>query len=311
MVAATQSTITRGHGRFLQAQHLPEPSYWTAVATFEHVRTNELSDDATAWLRQVLTALDDKDVDAYTAFMGTDVEVIFNNGEMAMSGRDAVRQGLSEFWQSFGTLRHDELNIDGEDRRFVHEALNYYTTLDGREVTIRAVAWIDRDDDGRITSLRIYNDSDSCSRPASAETDQRTAWTLEGRGRPRRPVTGSTRAGRHARRRHDRDQRAQDDRRYWTCCLNVIPSIGTGSKRSRSVISPSGPSKRYSLSIRTIGIRRRSAASARRDSANVFSLCASTSRAVVHSSCDTMCGALMSQPKGVRRLRVPGGRSAG
>lgn len=138
------------------------------MATFEHVRTNQLSDLATAWLAQVLNALDDKDVDAYTAFMADDVEVTFNNGDMAMSGRDAVRQGLAEFWKSFGTVRHDELNIYGDDHRFVHEALNDYITLDGRDVTIRAVAWIDRNDDGQITSLRIYHDQRPLFEPTTA-----------------------------------------------------------------------------------------------------------------------------------------------
>jgi len=40
----------------------------------------------------------------------------------------------------------------------VHEALNHFTTLDGRAVTLRAVAWIDRDPAGLITSLRVYSD---------------------------------------------------------------------------------------------------------------------------------------------------------
>jgi ketosteroid isomerase-like protein len=128
------------------------------VATFQNVRINQLGPEATRWLHEVLTALDAKDVDAYTVFMADDVEASFNNGEMTMRGREAVRDGLARFWQSFGTLAHDELNIYGTDRNLVHEALNYYTTLDGREVTIRAVAWVDRDDDGNIVSLRIYND---------------------------------------------------------------------------------------------------------------------------------------------------------
>lgn len=128
------------------------------MATMENLRINQLSDDATTWLNDVLTALDDKDVEAYTAFMADDVEVTFNNGDMSMRGRDVVRDGLGEFWQSFGTLQHDELNVYGTDDNFVHEALNHYTTLDGKDVTIRAVAWIDRNRNGRITSVRIYND---------------------------------------------------------------------------------------------------------------------------------------------------------
>lgn len=128
------------------------------MATLANVRINQLSTEATSWLEQVLQALDTKDISAYASFMASDVEVTFNNGDMSMRGRDAVIDGLSQFWQSFGALEHDELNIYGTDRNLVHEALNRYTTLDGRDVTIRAVAWIDRDDDGQIASLRVYND---------------------------------------------------------------------------------------------------------------------------------------------------------
>ncbi len=135
------------------------------MATLDNVRINQLSDEGTAWLQSILTTLDAKDVDAYTGFMADDVEVTFNNGDMTMRGRDAVRDGLAEFWQSFGTLRHDELNIYGTDRNLVHEALNYYTTLDGRDVTIRAVAWIDRNDDGEVMSMRIYNDQSPLFEP--------------------------------------------------------------------------------------------------------------------------------------------------
>lgn len=126
--------------------------------TLDNVRINQLSSTATEWLRKVLRTLDSKDIDAYIQFMAEDVEVIFNNGDVTMRGRNDVRNGLAQFWQSFGTLEHDELNIYGTDQNFVHEALNRYTKLDGRAVTIRAVAWIDRNDRGEITSLRVYND---------------------------------------------------------------------------------------------------------------------------------------------------------
>lgn len=128
------------------------------MTTFDNVRINQLSAEATDWLRSVLVALDSKDVERYTNFMADDVEVVFNNGEMTMRGRNVVHDGLSAFWKSFDTIEHDEMNIYGTDQNLVHEALNYYTTTDGRRVTIRAVAWIDRNERGEVTSLRIYND---------------------------------------------------------------------------------------------------------------------------------------------------------
>lgn len=129
------------------------PSSSSALRT---VRINQLSPAATEWFSSVLSALDAKDLPQYLSHMSPRVRIIFNNGEMTMDGIEAVREGLGQFWQSFDTLRHEELNIYGTDGNFAHEALNHYTTLDGREVTIRAVAFIDRDEGGRICSLRLY-----------------------------------------------------------------------------------------------------------------------------------------------------------
>ena len=75
-----------------------------------------------------------------------------------MSGINAVREGLKSFWQGFKSVRHEELVIFGSERNLVHEALNHYETLDGRQVTVRAVAFIARDGEGRIEAMRIYND---------------------------------------------------------------------------------------------------------------------------------------------------------
>lgn len=122
------------------------------------VRINQLSPDATQWLAEVLEALDAKDLPKYLTYLSPSITITFNNGNQTFKGIDAVRKGLGSFWQTFGSLRHEELNIYGTDVNFVHEALNHCTTLDGRKVTIRAVAFIDRDKEGRIEELRIYSD---------------------------------------------------------------------------------------------------------------------------------------------------------
>ena len=128
------------------------------MKSLDSVRINQLDAATTDWLADLVRILDAKDVDAYVARMADDVEVVFNNGDVSMRGREDVRAGLREFWRSFGTMEHEELNLYGGARHLVHEALNHYTTLDGRAVTLRAVAWIDRDDDGLVTSLRVYSD---------------------------------------------------------------------------------------------------------------------------------------------------------
>lgn len=139
----------------------PPASYTTSL--FQSLRTNQLSPETTSWLARILHALDSKDVAAYCSFMSPEVTITFNNGGDKdlgpnMRGIDAVQKGLAAFWQGFKSVRHEELNIYGTDRAFAHEALNHYETLDGREVSVRAVAFVDRDEEGRIEALRIYND---------------------------------------------------------------------------------------------------------------------------------------------------------
>ena len=81
------------------------------------------------------------------------------NNEEPVAGKEAVTAGLAAYWQSFGSLEHEPLNIYGSDDSFVLEALNHYTTADGREVTLRAVAFTDRDEDGLVRSVRLYSDT--------------------------------------------------------------------------------------------------------------------------------------------------------
>lgn len=124
------------------------------------LRVNQLSPDGWAWYRTYLTVLDAYDLEGYAAFLAPNVTLQFNN-DPPTSGDDLVRDALQRFWGSISAmgyaLRHEPLNIYGDDRRFVMEALNHYTKGADR-VTVRATAWTDRGDDGRVTSVRLYQD---------------------------------------------------------------------------------------------------------------------------------------------------------
>lgn len=128
------------------------------MTILSNIRTNQLSAEGTEWLSQLLHVLDAKDLPRYITFFRPDATIMVNNGTPTMKGTDVIQQGLGGFWQTFGSLEHEELNVYGTDKRFVHEALNHFTTLDGRKVTTRAVAFIDRDEEGRIEELRLYGD---------------------------------------------------------------------------------------------------------------------------------------------------------
>lgn len=124
----------------------------------ENLRLNQLSDKGFDWYLKYLTALDAKDIEAYASFLSDDVELVMNNSDPVV-GRDAVTAGLAGYWQSFGTIEHDLTNIYGSDDHFVLEALNHYVAADGRRVTLRAVAFTDRDDRGLARSVRLYTDT--------------------------------------------------------------------------------------------------------------------------------------------------------
>lgn len=122
------------------------------------LRCNQLSAGAWKWYQRYLAALDAKDLPRYAQFLAADCMLQFNSAP-AVSGKTAITGLLDAYWRSFGELRHEPLNIYGEDRRFVLEALNHYTRLDGRAVTVRAVAFTDRDEAGQVTSVRLYADT--------------------------------------------------------------------------------------------------------------------------------------------------------
>jgi hypothetical protein len=71
----------------------------------------------------------------------------------------------------FGSLEHDLKQVLGHDHAFVLEADNRFTTLDGRAVTVRAVAFTDRGEDGRVTSVRLHGDTSALYAPPEAAAE--------------------------------------------------------------------------------------------------------------------------------------------
>ncbi len=131
---------------------------------------NQLTPTGWAWYQKYLTALDAYDIDDYATFLADDVSVQFNN-EAPMVGKDIAKVGLGHFWGSVTAmgfaLVHEHINNYGEDHHFVMEALNHYDTSDGRRLTIRATAWTDRNHDGKVTAVRLYQDLSPLYAPAT------------------------------------------------------------------------------------------------------------------------------------------------
>jgi ketosteroid isomerase-like protein len=125
------------------------------------LRINQLSEDGWAWYQRYLTVLDAYDVDGYADFLADDVTVRFNNDE-PLTGLAAARNCLQGFWGSITgmgcALVHEPLNIYGDDRHLVMEALNHYDRPGSPRVTVRATAWTDRGENGKVTAVRLYQD---------------------------------------------------------------------------------------------------------------------------------------------------------
>lgn len=124
----------------------------------KNLRINQLTPEGYDWYKDYLAALDAKDIGRYGSFLADDCTLIMNNAT-PLEGKEAILEGLSHYWQAFGNLEHDLLNIYGTDQAFMLEALNHYKRLDGKLVTLRAVALTDRNEAGDVISVRLYTDT--------------------------------------------------------------------------------------------------------------------------------------------------------
>ena len=125
------------------------------------LRINQLSDDGWSWYQDYLTALDAYDIDRYAELLADDVSIRFNNDE-PVTGLATASASLGRFWGSITAmgyaLVHEPVNIYGDDRHLVLEALNHYDKPGSPRITVRATAWTDRREDGRVTAVRLYQD---------------------------------------------------------------------------------------------------------------------------------------------------------
>ena len=137
------------------------PPESSKTSAFSSVKTTNLSAETFSWLSSVIDALDRKDIEAYCTFLAPEVNITFNNGQSTQpntSGIEAVKTALTGFWQTFKTIQHEEIGLFESGTTVIHEALNHYEALDGRKVSLRAVAVMDRNEQGLIRALRIYSD---------------------------------------------------------------------------------------------------------------------------------------------------------
>jgi len=88
---------------------------------------NQRSKAAFGWYLDYLRVLEEKDLNAYVELLGDDVELVIGNADPVI-GREAVRDMLASYLQSFAAIEHDLRTVLGDDFHFVLVADNHYLT---------------------------------------------------------------------------------------------------------------------------------------------------------------------------------------
>ena len=121
------------------------------------LRINQLSPDAFTWYLAYLGSVDEQDADAFAAFLADDATFQFGN-QPPVQGKQAIIDGLKQFWTTYNGEEHILHTILGTDRCFALEATNVFNRWDGKQVALPAVAITERNEHGLVTSFRVFID---------------------------------------------------------------------------------------------------------------------------------------------------------
>jgi hypothetical protein len=119
------------------------------------LQVRQVSDAALDWYADIVTKVEARDL-SFAPVMRDDC-IMQVNDRLPLYGKTAIMSSMDRYYETFGALDHDLLNIYGDDRNFVVELLFHFTPRsgDGR-VTMPGSAIYDRDDQGRLASVRVY-----------------------------------------------------------------------------------------------------------------------------------------------------------
>lgn len=123
----------------------------------DKLRINQLSEKAFQWYLGYLDTIDNRDIKSYASYLSDDCILQINNNP-SVNGKDQITKHLTSLWTSFNENSHDLLNIYGIDSSFSSEIVNHFTLHDGKEITVNAVGYLDRNEEGLLTSVRLYAD---------------------------------------------------------------------------------------------------------------------------------------------------------
>ncbi len=107
-------------------------------------------------LNALFAAIDDKDADGFVSHLTEDASFRFGSAPAAV-GRDAIRDGVSAFFESIAGLSHRVDRIVAQGATLITEGLVTYDRHDGRSVEIPFVDVFEVDGQ-LIDDYRIYID---------------------------------------------------------------------------------------------------------------------------------------------------------
>ena len=123
----------------------------------DKLRINQLSEKTFQWYLGYLNAIDERDIESYKDYLSDDCTMQINN-DPPVSGKDQIITHLASLWTLYKEDTHDLLNIYVTDSSFSSEIINHFVLEDGKEIPINAVACTDRNEEGLLTSVRLYAD---------------------------------------------------------------------------------------------------------------------------------------------------------
>jgi ketosteroid isomerase-like protein len=111
------------------------------------------------WIDDYYDDVDAMRLEPFVERHSDDAAVVFGNNPPAV-GKEAIRAAIGGFWSMIAGLRHERRNLwfvnDGATA--VLEVVTHYTTKGGAAVPVPCVSLLDRNADGKVTSLRVYID---------------------------------------------------------------------------------------------------------------------------------------------------------
>ena len=125
------------------------------MPSYAELKTNMLDQEAFDWFRGVMEVIETLDADAYAALMREDVELRMPDGSH-LRGPEEVARVLGEQFGRVAFLEHRDISLYGALHHGVHEARVVTTLKDGTTTTAHQTGWVDADEEGRITSARVY-----------------------------------------------------------------------------------------------------------------------------------------------------------